>query len=611
MSSEGFYGLGRRSCGDWGRSDVLTFSSPVALWALLGLPVVLAIHFLQRRSRREVITTLFLLQQMRRESEQGNRIERLRHSLPLWLQLLMVLVLTWLLAGPRWQSADQVLRVALVLDDTASMSAFQPEAVKGVEKALSELVGLTSRAELTLMTTAAETAALYHGGSAVELRAALAQWQPRLGTHELSSALRSARSLVGEKGTVLMITDHLPAQPLPFQAAVLAVGQPLANVGWSGVTVEVKEGQVFWRALVRNHSAAAQEREWRVVNGPQASAWTKITLEPQESRTLSGPFLQAAEEKLMLELTPDALTLDDRLPLLRPQMKPLALHLPKPTAAAAVELRELFQRYAGTTVTEVAAQADVRVLIWPPSTALADDQHACLFSTPNRAENPPYLTGTIVAEAHALTDGLNWQSLLVREGMVMPRDARDRVLVWQGERPLISLRVSPLGARQLFCHFDLATSNARKLPALAVLVHRFLEEVRQAKIAPERANHDTRQRLTVAHLRGEKAAPLLMKDLTQQTQVEIPLRQAHLLRAPAQPGFFEVMQGERLLLSGSAHFADTREADLQQAASFDNLASLSVVQSETTHVADPQWRLWLLLLAALLLASWFSGRQVV
>ncbi len=64
----------------------LSFLNPAALWALLGLPVVLAIHFLQRRSRRQTITTLFLLQQMHRESETGNRFERLRSSIPLWLQ---------------------------------------------------------------------------------------------------------------------------------------------------------------------------------------------------------------------------------------------------------------------------------------------------------------------------------------------------------------------------------------------------------------------------------------------------------------------------------------------------------------------------------------------
>ncbi|MEQ1749984.1 MAG: BatA domain-containing protein, partial [Prosthecobacter sp.] len=110
----------------------MSFTSPTALWCLLGIPAVLAIHFLQRRSRREVITTLFLLQQMRRESETGNRFERLRPSIPLWLQLLMVLLFTWLLAGPRWMKNEAVQRIAIVMDSSASMQAFLPQAEEAV-----------------------------------------------------------------------------------------------------------------------------------------------------------------------------------------------------------------------------------------------------------------------------------------------------------------------------------------------------------------------------------------------------------------------------------------------------------------------------------------------
>ena len=131
----------------------MTLAHPAALWCLLGLPVVLAIHFLQRRSRREVVTTLFLLQQMRRESETGNRFERLRSSIPLWLQLLMVLVLTWLLVGPRWMKKDAVQRIALVMDSSASMSAFRTETEAAVGAALGTLVSPLARVELTLLSS--------------------------------------------------------------------------------------------------------------------------------------------------------------------------------------------------------------------------------------------------------------------------------------------------------------------------------------------------------------------------------------------------------------------------------------------------------------------------
>ncbi|TDU68096.1 aerotolerance regulator-like protein [Prosthecobacter fusiformis] len=586
-----------------------TFAHPLALWALLGIPVVLAIHFLQKRSRKVRVTTLFLLQQLQRESEKGNRIERLRLSVPLWLQLLMVLLFTWLLAGPLWLKNDAIHRVALVLDSSASMQAFRPAAEKAVRDSLSGILLPGARAELTLLGTDVNAANLYYGTSAADLVKSMSAWQPQLGTHDFTPALRSARSLVGPQGAVLLITDHpLPAPPA-FDAKVLSVGQATSNVGWAGVSVEEKDGQKYWRALVRNYSATPQEREWRAEAAGKASAPSQLILAPNESRTLSGPFLETAEgEMLKLTLTPDALVLDDQLPIVQPQPKTLSLNVPAGKDASAQEIAELFSRFSDTTLEGLSAKADVRIITWPPSIALEANQHACIFASPSRADNAPPLTGRIVGEAHPLTEGLNWQSLLVREGMVMPQDKKDRVLLWQGERPLISLRQTPAGARQLFCHFDLATSNARKLPALAVLLHRFLEEIREGKIAPMSANYDVRQQLTVAHQRGEKASPLTLKTGEGKTET-VPVHQAHLLRAPALPTFFEISQGDQTLLTAAAHFADTREADLTQAKPFDESADLDAQQIETLQETDANWRFWILFLLTALLGSWWWGRD--
>jgi hypothetical protein len=580
----------------------MSFAHPAALWCLLGLPVVLAIHFLQRRSRREVVTTLFLLQQMRRESEVGNRFERLRSSIPLWLQLLMVLLLTWLLVAPRWLKKDAVQRIAIVMDSSASMSAFRAEAEAAVGSMLATLLSPLARAELTLLSSDPGQPALYHGASTADLRAALPQWQPLLGVHDFTPALRTARGLVGAQGSIILLSDHALPEALPFESALISVGQETANVGWAGVTVEEKDGQLYWRALLRNHSRTPQDREWRAGSGAQASAPTKVTLAAMESRTLSGPF--PAGDELVLTLNADTFTLDDVLPIMRPQPKVIGLHVPSmPLADGSAELRELFERFSDTRIVATTAEADVRGIVWPPSTALGVEENACVFASPAKGEKMAWLRGGIVAEAHPLIDGLNWQSLLVREGMIVPRDERDRVLLWQSDRPLISLRRTAAGAQQLFCHFDLLSSNARKLPALAVLMHRFLQIVRQEKIAPEAANYDLRQCISLAHQRGEKASPLTLDGQT------ILVAQAHLLRAPAQPGFFEVKQADVMLLRGAAHFADAREADLSEAKPFQDIAKLKVTQTETTMESDSYAQLWLLLLLAALLGSWWWSRQ--
>ncbi len=583
----------------------ITLANTWGLWALLGLPVVVAIHFLQRRNRRVPATTLFLLEQMRRESRTGSRFERLRTSIPFWLQLLMVLVLTWLLVQPRWLKTDAVQRIAIVMDSSASMQAFHTAALRAAGEVLGLLeVGPLARAELTLLSSDAEAPSLYHGTEAAELRQALITWEPLLGVHDFTPALRIARGLVGAQGVVVLVTDHPLAAPPLFGAQVISVGEETANVGWAGVTVEEKDGQWLWHALVKNYSRTPQERQWQAYAGGTASPARPLKIAPGETQTLSGPFPAEEVKDLTLRLSADAFTLDDALPLARPLPKVLSL-CPLdvlPGKATPSPLTELFSRYAYVRMVGAPGESDLVAAVMTRDFALPEQRHGCFFQA--RADaSAPYLTGSIVAEPHDLVNGLNWQGLLARECKVMPRQAQDRVLLWQGERPLIMLRQMPSGGRQLICQFDLDTSNARKLPAFAVLLHRFLETLRSDRIAPEAANFDVRQSLVVAHRTGPEAAPLQLTQ-GQQTQ-SIPLTQARLLRAPARPGHFTLRQGDDILLTGAAHFADTREADLTQAKPFNELAQIKAAQVETLHESDPNQRLWLLALLFLLLGSWW------
>jgi hypothetical protein len=79
---------------------------------------------------------------------------------------------------------------------------------------------------------------------------------------------------------------------------------------------------------------------------------------------------------------------------------------------------------------------------------------------------------------------------------------------------------------------------------------------------------------------------------------------AGLLRAPTRPGRFQARQGDRLVIGGAAHFADVREADLRDAASFDGLGDAVHAEAVRHSRPDPLAPLWLLALGGLLLANW-------
>ena len=139
---------------------------------------------------------------------------------------------------------------------------------------------------------------------------------------------------------------------------------------------------------------------------------------------------------------------------------------------------------------------------------------------------------------------------------------------------------------------------------------RYIDEFRRDKLAPFTANFEINQAIRIAHERGPEALPLEMVSGSEQTPV--PLNQIQTLKAPVEPQFFEIRQGEQLLLTGAAHFADTREADFSGAASKNELEFIKG-EAETEHTRrDDAWQIWLLLFLAAILLSWyFINRKAI
>ena len=599
----------------------LSFANPAGFWALLGLPAVIAIHFLQRRARPRVITTLFLLDPLRQESAAGHRFQRLRTSVPFWLQLLMVLGLTWLLVEPRWIRSTSVQRLAVVVDTTASMQPFRETAVTEIGKRLETLRPVAAAAEYTVLTSAPEEPRLYHGSSIRDAVQSLASWQPLVGTHDPGPALRAARSAVGRDGIVIFVSDRPTDAPLPFAARQLLVGHPLTNVGWTGVTVDEGGPKPAIKALVRNFSADPAQRSWRIESPDgRTSPASTLELAPGQSRLVEIAFPDG-QDQIVLALAADAFELDDRLPLVRPSQKTIAIQLPTSSAPVARAIREVFSAFAHTRPADASGRADLTVAGYDPLSPALPDGAACVFAA-DPQPGATYVAGQILAEPGPLLDGLNWQGLLVRDTLPIPRQPQDRVLLWQAERPLIFERLGAAGARQLLFNFDLETSNARKLPGFAIVLHRFLEQVRGDIVAPESANLQAGQKIVMARRTGAGAAPLTLAhqpvprpDKAQPpaaappaaASTTLPLTAA--LRAPWQPGFFQITQGQEKLLSAASYFADPRESDFTGAAMSDTLQDVAPVLIEQHSEADSQWRLWVLALLAALAASWFLSRS--
>lgn len=581
----------------------MIFSNIAGLWALVGIPLVVLIHFLQRKAKTLPVSTLFLLEQTQRDSLSGRRFDRLTPSLPLWLQILFVILLAWLLAEPRYPRSDSVQRVALVLDSSASMQASRPALLDALAKRLPSLRGAATRAEFLVLASDPEQARIYAGSSVPELLAALENWQPESGTLDPTAALRIARSLVAREGVVVYATDT-PQETLPFDAQLLAIGTAIENVGFTGVSFAEEQGALVWKALIRNHGASPQERSWQfLLPDGSKSLPVPVVLEPGRLVQLQGAFPEGTD-RCQVVLSADGFKADDVLALVRPQPKPL-LTFP----SGGEKYSDLFARLIGSLEGAQpaldASSSDLALVAYDPlSPALPTGNSIICMDDSTRGGQ--YLRGGIVAERHALLDGLNWQALLVRETLRLDKAPTDQVLLWQGEVPLILLR-GGTGAQQLVFNFDLTLSNADRLPALVVMVNRFAAQVLQAKVAPHAQVFETGEPLELACHAGADAAPLVLLETPVSGPAQrtvFPANPRLRLQTPRRPGHFTLSQGEETLINGATFFADSREADFSASGSLDQLNpnAGSAVQRQTRQ--DHLWRLWVLAALAALLVAW-------
>lgn len=581
----------------------LIFTNLAGLWALLGIPILLLIHFLQKERREVVATTLFLLGDMQRESKSGIRLERLRNSLPLWLQILAVLLLTWMLTEPRRIRPDSFQRIVIVLDSSAAMSAFLEETIPAIGEEAGRLARTTARQEWIVLETDPDRGTLYSGESRTDMREALLDWRPRSGTHDVIAALERARALLRHEGSVLFVTSR-DYPNLPSGIQTLATGSPIPNSGFTGVRIESDENGFTWHALLRNHGSSARTLAWRAIFGDRTTARETVRLEPGQTVALNGRFPSGIEEGL-LKIDGDRFSLDDELPIAVPRPKPLTILAEDHPALEG--FMEPFLQSLPAWSPSGPEREDFRIAT-RLRTQLDPANPGVYFLTGDEPSDG-FLTAPILAENHPLMHGLNWQGLLVRTTDSVPIGDEDRVLLWQGELPLIVLRQKGRD-RWLFFNFDLRRSNAARLPAFVILLHRFVDRIRDGKPAFAQRNLQTGQTISVTanplggdlRIRFRNARGIV-------TENRVELHRAGAIPTPGETGFLDIAQSEQPLLRAAVHFADARQADFTDAVSRkpDSETAAAILQR---NVADPFLTpLWLLLLAATLVFSWWlTGR---
>ena len=585
------------------------FANPWGLLGLLGLPAVLAIHFLQRRTREIPASTLFLLEAAFQAPPAGRRWERLVPSLPLWMQLLGVLLLTLVLASPRWPWQWRSRPLAIVVDDSASMLVFREASAGKFAEMSGSLSKFGVRSEYLLLPARPDAPRIHAGDDATEASKALLSHQPSGGPVDPTPALRLARERVGPAGLVVYLTDT-PQTNLPPDVAIVSTGRAVPNAGITGVTVTREKEGTRWEAMIANRGTREKETAWTLGWDNSEEVVTGRTMVPARGIATIGGLLPRGAARCELAIDADDFTPDDRFPFVKAEPRRLFVHDMLPRGLDWIGGLMV----KGVPALDKALDADdadfviagSRDGIFPP---VGD---AVFFHTGEPEKDAGVLAGPPVAARHPWNDGLSWDGLAVGKIELLPALEGDTPLVWMDAKPVISLRNPPRpdgGApfRQLVFHFHPEHSNLRRLPAATILLLRYSESLRATKSATAWERVDPGQMI------GEMLPPgnlplvleILARDGKPLSSREIAPGLRAGLRAPETSGFFRVRENETVLLEGAVAFADAREGDFSQCAPADTFDASAIGASRSDPVDDAWWRLAVLLVLAALLVSWW------
>ena len=233
----------------------MPFTSPIALLGLLFVPAVLAMYMLKLRRDEAVVPSTLLWTRLVADVEANAPWQRLRRSLLLLVQLLLVAILALLAARPFLERPAGLARdVVLVLDTSASMAATDvaPSRLEAAKAAaLDALRDLPTGGRVSVI--AADRTARIVVNETTDLgrvRQALSAIRPSNASGNLGDAIELAGKLAARSGDAQLLvgTDGALATPptstVEAPVKVLAVGRSHRNQALVALAVRTSPSAV-------------------------------------------------------------------------------------------------------------------------------------------------------------------------------------------------------------------------------------------------------------------------------------------------------------------------------------------------------------------------------
>src|SRR5579884_1199601 len=266
------------------------FTTPLAFWGFLALPVLVGIYLLRTRHRRYPVSSLMLWIDPQKSPQGGTRIDRLRTPLLFFLELLILTLLVLAAADPHLPLRESVRPMIVVLDDSYSMQAGESSPRNQAVQALAEELKRRPRPWVRFLLAGDGTQALGETAHTTpEALDRLHSWRCRAATSRLEEALAFAGELGGELPLLLVLTDHEPPTELhKGRVQWWSFGQPRSNVAIVNAARTPHEAGERFLVEIVNFSDNAEETTLVLETDEPPKEWQRSTLRlpPRQTQRL-------------------------------------------------------------------------------------------------------------------------------------------------------------------------------------------------------------------------------------------------------------------------------------------------------------------------------------
>jgi len=430
-------------------------TSPLSLIALAAIPVLVGIYLFRTRSRRYVVSSLFLWIDQQQSRQGGRQISKLQTPLLFFLELLALALLAFAAAGPIMRGENTSHPTVVVLDCSYSMTA----GVDGdtpQKRALDDLVKFIRKEQpfpLQFVLAGTETDTISGRATTVaEAERMLAHWQCRAPAAVLDSAISHAGNISIADVKILVVTDQLPQVELPVgKIEWRAYGKPLDNLAVTGAS-RIYQGERD-KLLIEatNFSNDAQSLYMQLTQTSDGAVLKDINEQISPMATLRYHLtLPEGTQDIEARIADDVLPIDNLATLLPPSRKPVRVAIRNLPESMATPLRR------GLNATGIARfdEANPEICFTGGNLAIAETDAEQETTTDDASGLPegcwqmrfytalpdekiePFVGPFIIDRTHALAEGLSLEGVVWAAAHEFPLSGYSMLAV--GNVPLVS-----------------------------------------------------------------------------------------------------------------------------------------------------------------------------